>query len=518
MVQLNSLRDSMNKTVLKDITLSEQQKEHYKRTTFNQLSNSKSNKEKRFLYKKINWALSFAVCLLLLGGTIFYGVDRMGLLSEQKREGTPNSNQNNKSVSQEDKENEKTYVDETLTKNDVHYRLLNSLDCFETVQGAFKVTNKSASYQFSVEYKLQLGDNLASYGKTTDEKGNISNIEIYNSKKEKILSINPLTKTYTLMKYIGFHDQGPMDVESHYSVGVDNVPITMNRGRPPLGGAHLSIFAYEIITNYLRDESKWEIIKQTDSYLDEPVIIIGGKLNDYASKKHQSETFKFWVHKPTGILLKYETYNTQGDVINSLVTNSFEWNEKLDPATFDVEPPEGFTDKTNEMFAGKMKQPDSREAEIEHIAGAKFYKDKVANVIEQIKEKTDFYYEFNDQDLEVFSASLEKYHEYYNVLTYINPIAWNEDGGKDFSLNVRQYNEKSFVRKVPEFSDKDGGKPFEEFTANGIKWEGVYQEKSKEDFRTFAIGKKDGIIYEVVGEQLNPEQLKKYLHLFKLSK
>jgi outer membrane lipoprotein-sorting protein len=526
--QLKKLRNSMNKTVLRDITLSEQQKAYYKHTTLNHSTDTNNNKRQRFFQNRLNWVLSFSVCLVLLGGTVYYAANNMGLFTNQASEGPSSPEQNTALVLGDDKEKETTeddpeikkpeYVDETLTKNDVHYRLLNSIDYFEAAKGTFEVTSQSASYEYNVEYKIQLGDELASYSKTIDEKGNVSKIEIYNSNKEKILRIDPNTKTYTFMNYAGFHDGGPLAVESHYSVGEDGVPVTMNRGRPPSGGAHSSLFAQEITTNYLRDERNWEIIKQTERYLDEPVITIGGKLNDYASKKHQSKTFKFWVHKPTGFLLKYETYNKQGDVINSLVTTSFEWNEKLDPTVFELEPPEDYTDKTKERVAVKETDSDPREKEIEHISGAKYDQDEVSEVINEIKEKAPFYYEFHQPDLEIYSASLEKYHEHYNVMTYIVPKAWNEEGYKDFSIYVRQYNENSFVKEVSEFSGKDGGRQFDEFNANGIEWEGVYQQKSKDDFRTFAIGEKDGIMYEIVGQNLKPEQLKQYLQSFQPSK
>jgi outer membrane lipoprotein-sorting protein len=107
--------------------------------------------------------------------------------------------------------------------------------------------------------------------------------------------------------------------------------MTMTRDCPPIGLAQNSLFPYEIASNYTRDLEKWEIEKQNEELVGHNTLVLSGELDSYASDKTKSATFRFWVDKDTGILLKYETYNSSGEVVHYLHPKKLVINQKVDP-------------------------------------------------------------------------------------------------------------------------------------------------------------------------------------------
>ncbi|WHY78618.1 hypothetical protein QNH20_05585 [Neobacillus sp. WH10] len=66
------------------------------------------------------------------------------------------------------------------------------------------------------------------------------------------------------------------------------------------------------------DFSRWNIEKQNEDLLNHNTVVIKGTLSKYAKIKHESNSFRFLIDKDTGILIKYETYNETGNVVNYL--------------------------------------------------------------------------------------------------------------------------------------------------------------------------------------------------------
>nr|WP_249365451.1 sigma-E factor regulatory protein RseB domain-containing protein [Cytobacillus citreus] len=118
-------------------------------------------------------------------------------------------------------------------------------------------------------------------------------------------------------------------LDQAFSTAFDGNPLTNYRERPPFGTANETLFPYEIASNYTRDLSKWEIEKQNEELLGHNTLVIKG------TKNHRDfQSFRFWVDKDTGILVKYETYNANGDIVDYLHPTKLEVNVPIDSKKF----------------------------------------------------------------------------------------------------------------------------------------------------------------------------------------
>jgi outer membrane lipoprotein-sorting protein len=113
-----------------------------------------------------------------------------------------------------------------------------------------------------------------------------------------------------------------------------------------MNAAKDSLFPQEITLGYLEDYSKWDILDDSIQYLGLNVALIEGTFNNYYETKHQASTFKLWVHKDTGVLLKMEEYNKENEVVSSLVTQEIKFNNKSNNTNFQLEIPSGFKVKS----------------------------------------------------------------------------------------------------------------------------------------------------------------------------
>lgn len=103
--------------------------------------------------------------------------------------------------------------------------------------------------------------------------------------------------------------------------------------------ASLSLFPQEIALGLLGNYNKWSVVSE-EMLHGLPVQVIEGDLNEYYQAKHQAKTFKLWVHKDTGILIKLEESNENKEVVAYLNTKSITFDENLDTTKFQIKAPQ----------------------------------------------------------------------------------------------------------------------------------------------------------------------------------
>ncbi|MBP1989998.1 beta-lactamase regulating signal transducer with metallopeptidase domain [Paenibacillus eucommiae] len=94
---------------------------------------------------------------------------------------------------------------------------------------------------------------------------------------------------------------------------------------------------------FLEDYKLWSI-QGEDTLLGRSVIVFGGELSSYFKTKHKAETFKMWMDKQTGMLLKREEYDKEGGVTESIEVVELELNAALDESLFQI--PEELAEKS----------------------------------------------------------------------------------------------------------------------------------------------------------------------------
>ncbi|MDQ0878268.1 hypothetical protein QFZ77_006927 [Paenibacillus sp. V4I3] len=83
------------------------------------------------------------------------------------------------------------------------------------------------------------------------------------------------------------------------------------------------------------DLELWSI-KSRETFLGRKINIIEGKLPSSRAEKMHADTYKIWVDDETSMVLKNQTYDNKGKVVESFEVTSIEVNPQLDFSIFDT--------------------------------------------------------------------------------------------------------------------------------------------------------------------------------------
>ncbi|WLR41637.1 hypothetical protein LC087_12215 [Bacillus carboniphilus] len=496
----NHLKGRMDQTVLKDVDFTEHSKEKVRRAI-----TTTSRKKNGYMKEIVSLCASF----LLLFGLGYYVFTELGSTNDNKNatgpknvEQQPNGAEGEGLYSPPEKE--EYYGD--MTKEEVVRKMLNSAHHFSTATGKFKHHEifydgeKVDSVTFNTEYKLSNNNKIAGYHKTTFKyNGQTQMVETFINEGQ-IWEKSPLDQTYTNELY----EDTPLKKTAHLD-DVFNEEVLYediyklyeeryNWQVPPI--ASKTLYPVGMVYDKLKNFKNWEIEKQNDTVLGHNTIVLKGKYNESPLLEEvlDTDTFKFWIDKDSGILVKYEMYDRQGQMTNYLHPEELKVNVDIDYNEFEPNL-EGF------------QKVDPRDYQIHLEESSNNDHSDVENVLETLRKEIPFLYEFEHPSLQLYSASYEKYDYFkHGYLTY----RYKGNSGKKL-LHVRQYRKDSYVRSHGEF-DTERGKQIAELTVNDIEWKG-YQLNSPQNVHL--IGESNFYIYEIVDENVSFQELKPLLSSFK---
>ncbi|MEK3822251.1 hypothetical protein MKY20_24520 [Cytobacillus sp. FSL W8-0315] len=331
--KLEDLKDKMDKSILKNVYFDDKQYQQ----VLNRIEKSKSKKQTFPLKNKFNALLSISVVsIIFLGITYFVGT-QLNLFNELERK-QANELKENKQETVTKPSNEKIiYVPpkqeenyNEMTKEEILTKMINTVDYFETATGEFKMHYGHSPGFSVVEYAIGLKNLSGGFGKRTSMVGKNQEVTSEYYTEGTVWTVFEQTKSYTESKYGEESRRGtPLKIEDAFSVDSEGNNVTTYRERPPIGVANETLFPYEIASNYTRDLNKWEIEKQNEELLGHNTLLIKG------TKNHRDfQSFRFWVDKDTGILIKYETYDDNGDIVDYLHPINLEINVPIDSKIF----------------------------------------------------------------------------------------------------------------------------------------------------------------------------------------
>ncbi|MCT2536108.1 hypothetical protein NC661_16860 [Aquibacillus koreensis] len=498
MNELDNLREKMNRTVLKDLKFEEK----HKRAVLKSVSR---DGRKGIPLRMVNMAVSIALTLAVISGLGYIVGQNVGGMNESKlnNETVVGSNKDPNQIKTDLTEQNPVLAnpeqheefDGNMTKEEVLLRLINTVDHFDTATGKFEYKQENSEVM-QVEYKVSLMEPVGGY--SLDDHGTT----YYNG--ERMWELDQ-TRNYTTLPYSHNNGAPPLTLEEAFTKDNEGHHMTLYRDHPPLGLGSKSLFPYEIASNYTRDLAQWEIENQNEELLGHNVIVLKGNLNTVGAK-----SFRFWVEKATGILMKYETYDETGEVLEFVHPIELNINIPIDSQDF-IPDLEGYQERSKAMET----EQDPGDKEIINIAGAKGFDEegskKVQQVLEQIQENIPYLYEIKHKDFTLISASLEQYENYkQGALYYMHNDNFKEESTESKMLNIRFYHKDSYVRESGTGFTKQKGKPEAIFEMNDIYWE----EYTLPTGNTHFIGEKGNYIYEVVSQDLAVSATKEYLESF----
>jgi hypothetical protein len=482
--KLENLKEKMDNTILRDVSFDDK---HY-RQVLSSIKSTRFRNEESPWKNRFNSILSVSVVSLLFIGITYFTGKQLNFFDPGEKSSEPMQESLteplNKKTAYLPPKQEENYNE--MTKEEILTKMLNTVDHFETARGEFELYYANIDTKMNVHYELSIREKSGGLVKT-------------------ITNVNGETSTRPFSYKDVYTETPPLKIEDAFRINEEGDQVTDMRWHPPIQEAASSLFPYEIASNYTRNLSLWEIEKQNEELLGHNTLVIKGVLNDYASSKSKSNTFRFWVDKDTGILIKYETYNAEGTIVDYLHPTKMEVNV---PVNY-----ESFTPQENGMVHDKKMKvvQDPRDNEVVQVAGTK-NSSEIDHVFNLMKNDLPFLYEVNHADLKLTSASYETFKDYkIGYLYYI--LDPDKDGNSSQMLSIRVHHKDSYVRKIGNF-EIEGDTKVAPFELNGIRWEGTSLQETDGEW-VHLTGQKGDYIYDVVSQHISLDETREYLKEFK---
>ncbi|WP_181444435.1 sigma-E factor regulatory protein RseB domain-containing protein [Bacillus sp. 03113] len=307
--KLNDLKNKMNETVLNDIRFEEKHKQHVLRSLYQKEAPIK---------KGFRPILSAAIATIMFLGIASYLSIEAGLFNGKTDQQSTETQEKLKSSTIYTPPKQEEYTKD-MTKKEILTKMINSVDYFDTAKGKFEYVTSGS--RLIVDYELSLNHKPGGYSKVSTEENGKSVDEFIYYGKGYLWGVDHETRSYIKYQYVEEKRSSTLQIEDAFSIDQEGIPVTNYRERPPIGVAQSSLFPYEIASNYTRDLNTWEIEKQNEELLDHNTVVLKGNVN-----KHRFQSFRFWVDKDSGILVKYETYDSNGEIVDYLHPLSLEVN------------------------------------------------------------------------------------------------------------------------------------------------------------------------------------------------
>lgn len=213
-------------------------------------------------------------------------------------------------------------------KDEIQERMLNSYQFFDTAKGSFRYYSVEVPFDDLVEYKVKMKDNdYKLYVKLTRKKDNIGE-EFYDN--GKYTSIYHDSKIYDSFEMPAAKEKGKFKTVKEVYTKTPDGAKAYEYPDPPIqfGSAGNSLHSKEIAAGFLENQDQWDV-EGVEDYLKRKAVVIAGNFGDYYKEKLSSVRFKIWMDQNTGILLKFATYDQEGNIVDALETIEIRINENF---------------------------------------------------------------------------------------------------------------------------------------------------------------------------------------------
>lgn len=215
-------------------------------------------------------------------------------------------------------------------KDEIYYKMLNSMDYFTTAEVAFSAKFPGSNIEDDYYIKTNLNTGI-SYQSISDNLIQTRSVDVSKayetySDGQVVREFNNLVRTVQTVSGVEqkrtLAEEWPnVGIDERYYVDENGEPHFRYRGNPTnasMAGECLlpqvSAFAYLI------DQDLWEVV-DTINYCDRECYFVEGLVDESYSAQIGAETFMMYVDKDTGILLKLEACDANGDVVSSMVVS-----------------------------------------------------------------------------------------------------------------------------------------------------------------------------------------------------
>ncbi|UFT98435.1 hypothetical protein KO561_14695 [Radiobacillus kanasensis] len=215
-----------------------------------------------------------------------------------------------------------------LTKEELIERMMNTMDYFHTVEGKL-LYSKFSKNEYKVNYQLELKEDQYLLNSDITYNDDIPDRTLI-SNGDKLYHITPETGVFSTENVT--YRKGDKIRTIGIKQNIDG-EAALNKRNRPYTGADQSLFPFEFVQSYLYENNNWTIVSQDKEMFGYHTIVVEGSISRRIGEDLVS-SFKLWINRPTGVLLKRERYNPEGKIIDTLETTTFSLNTPIEDEVF----------------------------------------------------------------------------------------------------------------------------------------------------------------------------------------
>ena len=239
-----------------------------------------------------------------------------------------------------------------VSKEDIFYMMLNSIDYYDKISGTIYVHYGNIDFYEAVTFQCALSDTAAyaheiQYDCNQPAAASAAECaEQMKSAEAAVLRDVETSCTGEQLYYVDhsrsayrqeqsynittLEQAGPVsDEERHFTMD-DGFPAYSYRANPTnIPSASICLFPQEMTFGYLTDTDLWEI-KGVEKLNGRTCYHITGVTGAEYGKKRNVASFEFFVDTNTGVLLKYVGYDTNGNISDYLYSENMQFEEKAE--------------------------------------------------------------------------------------------------------------------------------------------------------------------------------------------
>lgn len=247
-------------------------------------------------------------------------------------------------------------VKSNVSKEDIRYKMLNAIDNYKTAKTKASVYYAKQGLKISFEGEVDIvnGRSNIKYTDSYDSSNNVLQTEIISDiSKQERLQLNDTKRTYKIDELADLYTDSQTMKKEFLAMypDVDSRSNSVKVLRPDPTTMELAssvLFPQDVALSYLDNEDNWSIVGE-EKMLDRDVVLIEGTFNKKV-QENGHETFKMWVDKETGILLKYESYTPDGNLFDYTYVDYLTLNGPTAKNVYDFSVPEGYKPETPELM------------------------------------------------------------------------------------------------------------------------------------------------------------------------
>lgn len=232
---------------------------------------------------------------------------------------------------------------ESVTKDDIFHMMLNTVDYFNKASGTFIFNCSDPNNRTIVDFQTNMLD-TTSYsevkhiyvdGLSTSISMNSESVTVdqivYCQNNDKI-TLNEENKTYNISPFSTYSLEScaPIKDEDRITIDPDGMPCYSYRSNPTnVEFSSMCLLPQEITMGFLQNQDLWEIEGVKEFSGLDCYVIHGKTSEDYGAKLNVAE-FEFLVDVNTGVLVRYEGFDENGNLSDFMYTENLKFDDSAE--------------------------------------------------------------------------------------------------------------------------------------------------------------------------------------------